>query len=205
MARPRAASAGRSSAAELASRDYVDSEDKKEMTLENLIARAKERARNGDNEGAMSLANELVEEYPNQMNVWSFRGYLHRCNNQYIEAVADLTRAIDINAKELKGAATDLAGLIAIDLYFNRGADNFALGDARLAVEDFSSGLDLSDRYHSDDYRETLHFWRAEALLRLGKKSEAMSDLDHVGDNFQFWTYKLRTKADLLADCLGAG
>jgi hypothetical protein len=62
--------------------------------------------------------------------------------------------------------------------------------------------LEVCERYKNDAYREELHFWRAEALLRLGKKQEALTDLAHVYDNdFASWTYKLRTKADLLADC----
>jgi tetratricopeptide (TPR) repeat protein len=167
--------------------------------LDNLIAAAKKRARDGDNEGAMSLANDLIDRYTNEWRVWSLRAYLQRRSGRYAEAVSDLTRAIEITIINLEESAQ--AGLITVDLLFNRGADKFALGDTHSAIEDFSSGLALCDRYASDDYRETLHFWRAEAFLRLGKKSEALSDLRRVRDDFRFWTYELRTKADLLAEC----
>lgn len=169
--------------------------------LESLIAQAKERAHNGDDEGAMSLANKLVTEHPQDIKVWSLRGYLHRRNNEYAQSVADLTRAMEINAKGLGEAPMDVAGMIAIDLLFNRGADKFAIGDDQSAIDDFTQALMLSERYRSDDYNETLYFWRAEALLRLGKNREALSDLSRVNDEFSFWTYKLRTKRDLLADC----
>jgi len=168
--------------------------------LQDLIARAKQQARNGDDESAMSLANELVVQYPNETRVWSLRAYLHRRNSNCAGAVADLTRAIEINATERGEQALDPAGLIAIDLLLNRGADEFALGNNQSAIKDFSKGLDLCDRYKSDDYRETLLFWRAEALLRVGKSRSALSDLARVRDGFSFWTYKLRTKEDLLAD-----
>ena len=170
-------------------------------SINNLIAKAQKMARSDDNKGAMELANELVEQYPNEIRVWSLRAYLHALDHRYAEAIADRTRAIEINGPD--GAKSDLetGALTTVDLFFNRGADRFALGDDPSAVDDFTKGLELCDYYNSDDYRETLYFWRAESLLRLRKKREALSDLAHVSDDFRFWTYKLRTKADLLADC----
>ena len=170
-------------------------------SVDNLIAKAKELARKDEDEGAMALANELAARYPNEMKVWSLRAYLYGRSGNYAEAVADFTRAIEINATESGELTLDKGVLTAVDLHFNRGADSFALGDNQSAVDDFTKGLDLCDRYGSDDYRETLLFWRAEARLRLGKKQEAILDLAGVRDDFKFWTYKLRTKADLLADC----
>jgi tetratricopeptide (TPR) repeat protein len=170
------------------------------LNVDNLISKAKKMARNDNNGGAMSLASELVEQYPNEVRVWSLRAYLHGRNRNYADAVADLTRAIELKALE-PDLSFDKGVLIAVDLYFNRGADRFALGDDQSAIDDFTKGLDLCDHYKSDDYRETLHFWRAEGLLRLRKKREALADLAHVSADFSFWTYKLRTKADLLADC----
>jgi tetratricopeptide (TPR) repeat protein len=157
-------------------------------TLDELISKAKELAKVHDEEGAMSLATELVQQYPQEMRVWSLRAYLHGLQGNYTEAVADLTRAIEINPAEPH-------------YFYSRGRYRFGLSDNPAAIEDFSKGLDLCDRYKSDYYREELHFWRAEALLRLGKKHEALSDLAHVSDDFRSWTDKLRTKAELLADC----
>jgi tetratricopeptide (TPR) repeat protein len=169
--------------------------------IDNLISKTKELARKDDDEAALSLANELVEQYPNEMRVWALRGYLHRRNRKYAEAVADMTRAIEINNKGLANLSLEHELLKTVDLFFNRGTDRFALGDCQSAVDDFTKGLEFCDRYKNNDFRDTLHFWRAEALLRLGRKREAISDLTHVPDDFRFWTDKLRTKADLLADC----
>jgi tetratricopeptide (TPR) repeat protein len=156
--------------------------------LDDRISKAMELARNED-AAAMPMANELVEQYPKETKVWAFRGYLYARNRNHAEAVADLTRAIEIDPMNPF-------------YFFSRGRYQFALGDDRSAIDDFAAGLALCDQYNIDDYREELHFWRAEALLRLGKKREALSDLDHVHeDTFRSWTYKLRTKADLLADC----
>jgi tetratricopeptide (TPR) repeat protein len=157
-------------------------------TLDDLISKAKELERLGEDESAMQLANDLVAQYSSEMKVWLLRGHLHALNRNFTDAVVDLTRAIEINSKEPH-------------LFFTRGMDRFALGDNAPATEDFTKALDLCDLYNNDYYRETLHFWRAEALLRLGKKREALADLARVPDTFSFWTYKLRTKSDLLADC----
>jgi tetratricopeptide (TPR) repeat protein len=156
--------------------------------LNDLISKAEELAKHGESEGAMSVANELVEQHPNEINVWFLRAYLHELRNHYAEAIADLTHAIDINADEPH-------------FFYSRGRYNFALGDAQSAIHDFNKGLALCDKHDSDYYREELHFWRAEALLRLGKKQEALSDLGSVRNDFSSWTYKLRTKEELLADC----
>ena len=171
------------------------------MKMDNLIGRAEKMARTDSDKEAMTLANELVEQYPNELKVWTLRAYLYRRNGNYAEAVADLTQAININAMDPTELSLNTGLLKTVDLFFNRGADRFALGDDQSAIDDFSKGLDLCDQYHSDDYRETLLFWRAETLLRLGKKREALADLAQVADDFSFWTYKLRTKKDLLADC----
>jgi len=153
-----------------------------------LVSRAKELARRNDPDNAMDLANDLIERYPKEAKVWSLRGYMHGRLGNHSGAVSDLTRAIEINDNDPY-------------LFFSRGADRFELGDDQLAVDDFTRALDLCDSQQRQDYAETLLFWRAEAWLRLGNAQRALSDLTGVRDGFSFWTYKLRTKADLLADC----
>ena len=103
-------------------------------------------------------------------------------------STADLTRAIELDSREPH-------------LFYTRGRNRFQLGDNAAAVEDFVSGLELSDQLKNDYYREELHFWRAEALIRLGKMDETLQDLSHVRDDHRAWTYQLRTKRDLLRDC----
>lgn len=157
--------------------------------LDGLVSKAKELEQSGDVEGAISLANELVAQHPDEIKAWSLRGYLYALNHEYEKAAADLTRVIEINAADPYH-------------FYSRGRYRFALGQNESALDDFTEALGVCDRYKNDDYREELYFWRAEVLLRLGKKRGALADLAHVRDSgFTSWTYKLRTKADLLADC----
>lgn len=157
--------------------------------LNNLISRAKELIKDKDSEKAMSLANELVKGYSNEAKVWALRGHVHALNSEYVEAASDLTQAINLNP-------------IEIYYFYSRGRYRFAIHDNNSAVDDFTKGLNLCDLHKKDDFREELHFWRAETFLRLGKKTEALSDLDHVPeDDYTSWTDRLRTKAGLVADC----
>jgi tetratricopeptide (TPR) repeat protein len=52
-------------------------------------------------------------------------------------------------------------------------------------------------------FRETAHFWRAEALFQLGRNNEALTELREVRDDYEelwFLDYRSRSKSDLLKD-----
>ena len=109
----------RSGAVEVVLSNNHGEQAKMSSNMDTLIAKAKELARKDDNQSAMSLANDLIEKFPNEVRVWSLRGYLHGRNSNHIEAVSDLTRAIDINSVDPY-------------LFFSRGVDRFELGDYQL-------------------------------------------------------------------------
>src|ERR1043166_3105823 len=106
---------------------------KMNQQIQELVSTAKRLARSGDEEGAMSLANRVVEQYPNEFMGWSLRAYLNGLNRNFEGAVLDLTRAIEKHPS-MPG------DLSLIDLYLNRGTERFVLGDHRLAVDDFTMG-----------------------------------------------------------------
>ncbi len=137
---------------------------------------------------AALLADELTSSHTEDIRVWVLRGYVNESVNDHAAAVSDLNRALDLTSDEPH-------------LFFTRGRYRFQLDDNAGAADDFTSGLKLCDRLGNDYYREALHFWRAETLIRLGKLNDALQDLAHVNDDHRMWTYKLRTKQDLLRDC----
>jgi tetratricopeptide (TPR) repeat protein len=52
-------------------------------------------------------------------------------------------------------------------------------------------------------FRDTAHFWRAEALLQLGRRKEALAELRDVPDDYkEFWflDYRTRSKSDMLKE-----
>jgi tetratricopeptide (TPR) repeat protein len=154
--------------------------------LESVIAKAKEASRAGDAPGAMNLALDLIRQFPNEKRVWAFRAHLLSLGKQYEAAISDLTSAISIAPNDPY-------------LFFFRGDCQRRLGRISAAIPDFTEGLAVCDRENDAYYRETLLFFRAEALISTGRKEEAIDDLSRVQDDFQFWTDRLYTKADLLA------
>lgn len=155
--------------------------------LEGLIAQAKNLARQGNREEAFALAQDLTSRFPREMEVWLLSGYLYARTGRYEKAIPFVTKAIEINDKEPS-------------LFYDRGRYHLALGDNLSAIEDFGMGLALCEIFHSDYYRESLHFHRAEARLRSGRKREALEDLERVREEFSCWTDKLRTKAELIEE-----
>ena len=152
------------------------------------IARVERLAKAGKNGEAMSIADRLVEQHPGETEVLCLRAYLHALNQNFELAIGDLVQAIETNPCEPA-------------LFYDLGIDRLRLGDDMSAVRDFSEGLALCDLHQNDYYREPLHFFRAEAFLRQGKKDEALADLAQVSEDFRSWTIKLRTKAEMLKEC----
>ena len=154
--------------------------------LEDHISKAKALARSGKKYEALQIANELVTYYPGDFRVWDLRGYIHGLIKEYESSIADFTRAIDIKPEAI--------------LYFKRGIKYVEVGDNESAIKDFTKCLE-EETYGDESYRYTVYFWRAEAFINIGAKEKALSDLIYVPDDFSYWTYKLRTKADLMKDC----
>jgi len=157
-------------------------------SLEALISKAKDLARAGDAAGAMTAANELARQHPDEAGVFSLRAYLYERSHDYPKAIAEASRAVAIDPLEPA-------------FVFNRGRYYLCAGKYRSAADDFTRGLSLCDRLNDDYFRGAFHFLRAEAFVQLGRKNEALADLSHVRDDMKLWTIRLRTKSDLLDEC----
>ncbi len=145
-------------------------------------------ARNQDVPGAMNIANELLIEYPDRIEVWMLHGYLHELNEEYEQAKGDITRAIELNNLEPH-------------LFYSRGRFAYQLGNLREAAQDFSKGLELCEYHANNYYRDELLFWRAATLLKLGDKRSSLDDVNRLPDDFSSWTDRPQTKQDLLVAC----
>ncbi len=156
--------------------------------LEESIAKAKKMARNQNVPEAMVLANELLTKHPDEMEIWMLRGYLHELKEEYEQAKADLTRAIELNGLEPH-------------LFYSRGRFAYQLDQLHEAAQDFSKGLDLCDLHKNQYYRDELLFWRAATLLKLGNKQGSLQDLEKLPDDFSSWTDRPQSKQDLVAAC----
>jgi tetratricopeptide (TPR) repeat protein len=155
--------------------------------IDKLISNLESRAQN-DDPIALAEATKLVAENPSEPKVWSLRVYIFARTGNLSNAISDLTRAIELSSPEPSH-------------YFDRGRYKLKVGDGAGAMEDFGRGIALCDEHGDDYYRESLHFMRADALLRAGKRREALADLQHVREGFTLWTTELRSKEALMSEC----
>jgi tetratricopeptide (TPR) repeat protein len=153
-------------------------------SLDTRIANARRLESSGQAEKAMLLADALVEENPSEAKVWALRAHLYTLVGNYLKANSDITSAIDICPSDPY-------------LFFRRGLNHLELRNWPEAITDFTRGLGLRDAAYESAFR----FARAEAFIGLGKKPEALLDLAHVPDECKMWTYRLRSKAELVSEC----
>lgn len=158
-------------------------------TVDSLITKAEAAASSGDLGTALLMASNLIARFSDNAKVWSLRGYLHAWNHNYREAVADLSRAIELAPNEPK-------------LFFDRGRYHLRQVEYSDALTDFNQGLGLCEESSNSYYRETLLFMRSETLVQLGRAREALDDLAGVREGFTVWTYRLVTKKELVEECL---
>ena len=154
-------------------------------SLETVIAEVEESARN-DHPDVLKRATDLVTEFPAEAEVWSLRAYIHERAGDILAAIDDVSRAMSLSPPEPSH-------------YFDRGRYRLKLGDNAGAISDFDDGIQISNRHGDDYYLESLYFVRAEALVRVGRSREALTDLTHVRDDFVLWTTELQTKESLLS------
>jgi tetratricopeptide (TPR) repeat protein len=152
--------------------------------LEALISAAEQAAEAHMYAEALSIATDAVTRYPQEAQAWRLRSFVFALAGSYDQAVADLSSAIGIDPT-------------GVYLFLDRGRYYLELQRWQAAVDDFGCGLDLCDEYD----RETFLFLRAEGLLQLGRRFEALSDLANVPDDAKFWTYRFVRKVDLVAEC----
>jgi len=151
--------------------------------IDAQVARARTRERAGKTEEAVRLTTQLVESNPDELKAWLLRAHLHTLLHEYTKANSDLTRAIQMDATDPY-------------VFFRRGLNLLALAEWEAAIQDFSAGLSLGD----PDYADVFHFARAEALISLSRREDALRDLASVPGETTMWTYRLRTRDDLIAE-----
>ena len=95
---------------------------------------------------------------PEHTNAYFIRGNAHRLKNGLNNAIADFTRAIELDPKHA-------------DAYFNRGI-TYRESELAKAIEDLTEAIKLKP----DDVA-TYYIFRGLAWLRLGEQEKVESDL----------------------------
>ena len=153
------------------------------MELEKI----KDLAKTGNYSEALLLLDDLIRINSKEDKLWAARAFVNTHQGNSEAAIDDWSKAIQLNKEP--------------HYFYMRGISRFQVSQYRSAISDFTAVIELCDKYKSDYYRSPAYFFRADAYLRLGEFDQAKSDCVHVPDNTQTWTDKLRTKADILAEC----
>lgn len=98
---------------------------------QSLRTYVREKASQGDYAVAISLLDELIALCPDNAADYNNRGLMYFRNNQFIEALCDLSQALEINP------CLDSA-------YNNRANCHAAQGDLAEAIADYDLALDLN-------------------------------------------------------------
>lgn len=144
-------------------------------------------ATSGNYFDALLLLGDMVRHNPQEDKIWATRAFVNTHQGNLEAAVVDWSEAIRLREEP--------------HYYYMRGINFFQMGHYKKAVLDFTRVIELCGVYESDYYRAPAYFFRADAHLRLKQFEQAKSDCMHVRDDMQTWTDKLRTKADILAEC----
>ncbi len=114
---------------------------------------------------------------------WAFR-----LNKDYINQLACYDETIQLENGTRSGS------------FFLRGRLKFKLKEFEGALNDFSQAIILEEQTPEKYGFEVYFFLRAEVYLKMGRVEECLLDLQNVPEDYECWTYKLRTKVDLLSD-----
>lgn len=167
----------------------LNRDESSSRTLEMLISDAKLLVKPGDASAALLRGDQIVRNYADDQRSWLFRGYLRERSGDLQGAIEDIGEAISLNPT-------------TIHSFYTRGRCYFQLGRDVAAVADFTRAIELCDLQKDDYYADALFFERAETFLRLGRKADALADIRRVPDGLRWWTFELRSKEDVIMDCL---
>ncbi|GBF79119.1 tetratricopeptide repeat domain protein [Aphanothece sacrum FPU1] len=102
-----------------------------ETCYNRLRTEIREKANQGDYNGAITLLDQLIVRYPDHPSDYNNRGLMHLQKKNYIQAMADFNQAIALNP------SLDRA-------YNNRGNCQSSQGNLIEALEDYEKALDLN-------------------------------------------------------------
>lgn len=151
------------------------------------IAAGRKLAHDRNLDEALTAAHQIIAQFPHDVEALLFRAHVYALRDEWELAVVDTSEAIRLYPDE-------------ICLYYNRARYLFAQYQHHAALNDLNKALELSATQSESYYLSELYGWRAEILLKLGRRAEARADIEKLDDDYRTWTDRLRTKQDMLKD-----
>jgi tetratricopeptide (TPR) repeat protein len=140
-----------------------------------------------DYEGALRICDDILNEHPGMLYAMRKKAAIYADMKDFARATALMSDLIAQKPNE-------------IEYYFSRGRWYLANADWRETVADMSKTIELGSEQNFHYFAESSYFFRAVALLKLGRYSEAVADCEHVRDDFLIYLYSTGkiTKSDIL-------
>ena len=140
-----------------------------------------------DHEGALRICNEVLNEHPDMPYALRKKAAIYASMKEFPEATALMSDLIARSPNE-------------VEYYFSRGRWYLANADWREAMADMTKTIELGSEQNFHYNTESAYFFRAVALMKLGRYSEAVADCEHVRDDFLIYLYSTGkiSKADIL-------
>lgn len=139
-------------------------------------------------EDALRQAHSLTDQFPLETRAWASLAYVQIRMGDYVNAL--------LSAKQ----AEQLAPLEPAN-QFDLGRIYIRLQKFEEAKSHFTKGIELCIKQDFNYYLDACQLMRAFCFCKLGRFSEAESDLLHVEYESPIWIDKLRTKAELIEAC----
>jgi tetratricopeptide (TPR) repeat protein len=142
-----------------------------------------------DYDGALRVCNEVLNKYPDMPHAVREKAAIYAAMKNFAEATALMSDLIAQNPNEL-------------EYYFSRGRWYLANADWTEAAADMTKALELGSEQTSNYFTESAYFFRAVALSKLRRYSEAVADCEHVRDDFLIYLYSTGkiSKSDILEE-----
>jgi regulator of sirC expression with transglutaminase-like and TPR domain len=161
-----------------------------EEAMDRLSSRLKEITDGAkSNPDVLREMEALIDEFPDEPEVWGDLAYVHSMRGDRTSAVVALDRAIALAPDE--------------PVYiFDRARYRAGLGDYSGVLTDASLGVEICDRTKFDYYRQSLIFLSAYAHSQMGKLDVAKVELLSIQErDMGVWVGELVTWSELAREC----
>jgi len=139
--------------------------------LNEELKKARELALNYSDDVALAKYDRLLSENPGQPRILKERAWIYAGRKDYFRAIVDITAALAITPRDP-------------GLYYVRGGWHFSIQNWQEAIDDQTRVIELEKELDHSYYLETAYFHRAVSLAQLDKFEEALSDCEHLDDDF---------------------
>jgi len=125
----------------------------------------------GDYDQALAICDALLDTDQGSVEVLKTRAQIYAHSGDFHKAIDDVSTIIDSSTS-------------APDDYFSRARWHIEVGNPAEALDDLNKVIEIGEEFSFHYYTESAFFYRAVAWLRLGHFKEAISDCQHVREDF---------------------